>query len=190
MQGGHELYDLNSSRVITRARVSQLPVTDMVIKAIEKIAEDQGFKSLKFKNRKGAILHDADWIAGVDYNENIQQDADDDEAYEDDETRDQEQDEEIDDEYNRIDEEELEDLIKDQREQTDSNQHCEDEGQGDDEAEEEEEQSDDDTNAVISEQETDSQGSELRRSARESRPVSRLEPKMSGKLYVQNDKRP
>jgi hypothetical protein len=51
MQGGHELYDLNSGRVITRARVTQIPVTDVVIKAIERIVEDQGFKSLKFKNR-------------------------------------------------------------------------------------------------------------------------------------------
>jgi hypothetical protein len=48
MQGGHELYDLNSGRVITRARVTQIPVTDVVIKAIARIAEDQGFKSLKF----------------------------------------------------------------------------------------------------------------------------------------------
>jgi nucleoside permease NupC len=64
---------LNSGRGITRARVTQIPVTDMVIKAIERIAEDQGFKSLKFKNQKGAIFHNADWIAGVDYDENIQQ---------------------------------------------------------------------------------------------------------------------
>jgi hypothetical protein len=66
MQGGHELYDLNSNRAITRARGTQIPVTDVGIKAIEQIAKDQGFKSLKFKNRKGAIFHDADWIAGVD----------------------------------------------------------------------------------------------------------------------------
>jgi hypothetical protein len=187
MQGGHELYDLNSNRVITQARVSQIPVTDMVIKAIEKIAEDQGFKSLKFKNRKGTIFHNADWIARVDYAENIQQDADDDQAYKDNENGDQEKDEEIDDKY--FDEEELVDLIEDQREQANPNQHCEDEGQGNDKAKEEEEQSDDNTNAVILEQETGSQGSELRRSARESRPVSRLEPKMSGKLYVQNTKK-
>jgi hypothetical protein len=90
MQGGHELYDLNSNRVITRARVSQIPVTDVVIKAIEQIAEDQGFKSLKFKNRKGAIFHDADWIAGVDYDENIQKNADD-EAYDNDENENQEE---------------------------------------------------------------------------------------------------
>jgi hypothetical protein len=123
MQGGHELYDLNLNRVITHARVTPIPITDVVIKAIEKIADDLGFKSLKFKNHKGAIFHDADWIAGVDYDENIQQDTDDDEAYEDDENGDQEQDEEIDDKYNRIDEEELEDLIKDQREQANPNQY-------------------------------------------------------------------
>jgi hypothetical protein len=35
----------------------------------------------------------------------------------------------------------------------------------------------------------DSQGIELRSSARESRPVSRLEPNMSGKSYLQNDKK-
>jgi hypothetical protein len=50
LQGGHELYDLNSNRVITCARVSIIPVTDVVIKAIEQIAKKQGFKSLKLKN--------------------------------------------------------------------------------------------------------------------------------------------
>jgi hypothetical protein len=54
MQGDHELYDLNSGRAITRARVTQIPVTEVVIKAIARIAEDQGFKTLKFKNQKGA----------------------------------------------------------------------------------------------------------------------------------------
>jgi hypothetical protein len=95
MQGGHELYDLNSGRVITRARVTQIPIMDVVIKAIERIAEDQGFKSLKFKNCKGAILHDADWIAGVDYDENIQQEDDYDEDY--DENNNDDPDEDIDD---------------------------------------------------------------------------------------------
>jgi hypothetical protein len=118
MQGGHELYDLNSGRVITRARVTQIPVTDVVIKAIEQIAEDPSFKTLRFKNRKGTIYHKADWIAGVDYDENIQQDVEDDKAYDDDENDNQEEDQNIDDEYDRIDEEELEDLLQDEREQT------------------------------------------------------------------------
>jgi hypothetical protein len=138
MQGGHELLDLNSGRVITHARVTQIPITDVVIKAIEQIAEDQGFKTLKFKNRKGTIYHDADWIAGVDYDENIQQDSQEDKAYEDDENENQAEDENINDEYDRINEEELEDLIEDEREQTNSNQHREDEGPGEDEIDREE----------------------------------------------------
>jgi hypothetical protein len=105
MQGGHELLDLNSGRVIKRARVTQIPIRDVVIKAIEQIAKDQGFKTLKFKNRKGTIYHDADWIAGVDYDKNIQQDSQDNEASEDDENKNQEEDENIDDKYDRIDEE-------------------------------------------------------------------------------------
>jgi hypothetical protein len=187
MQGGHELYDLNLNRVITRARVTQIPVTDMVMRAIERIAEDQGFKTLKFKNQKGTIFHNADWIAGVDYDDNITQDAEDDKAYDEDENKDPDYDENIDDEYDRIDEDELEILIEDKREQTNPNQHLEDEEQGADEAKGEEEEPEDNRTAVISEQETESQGSELRRSARESRPVSRLEPNMSGKSYLQKD---
>jgi hypothetical protein len=144
---------------------------------------------LKFKNRKGTIYHDADWIAGVDYDENIQQDVDDDEAYDDDENEDQDEDENIDDKYDRIDEEELKDVLQDKREQTNPNQHQEDEGQGEDEVEEEEEEPEDDGTAIISERETDLQGSKIRRSTRESRPVSRLELNMSGKLYLQNDKK-
>jgi hypothetical protein len=122
----------------------------------------------------------------VDYDENIQQEPQDDKAYEDDENEDPEEDENIDNQYDQINEEALEDLVEDEREQTNPNQHREDERQGEDEDEPE---SEDDGNAVISEQEMDSQGSELRRSTRESRPVSRLEPNMSGKLYLKNDKR-
>jgi hypothetical protein len=61
----------------------------------------------------------------------------------------------------------MEDLIEDQWEQANPNQHCKDEKQGKDEAKEKGE-SDEDANAVISEQGTNSQGSEPRRSARES----------------------
>jgi hypothetical protein len=53
----------------------------------------------------------------------------------------------------------------------------------------EEKESEDDANAVVLEQGTESQGSEPRRSAGESQPVSRLEPNTSGKSYVQNNKK-
>jgi hypothetical protein len=122
MQGGHELYDLNSGRAITRARVTQIPVTDMVIKTIECIAEDQGFKSLKFKNQKDTIFHDADWIAGVEYDENTQQEDDDNKDYDKEDNEDPDEDIE-DDQYNQINKDELEDLNKDAREEDNPNQH-------------------------------------------------------------------
>jgi hypothetical protein len=68
-QGGHELMDLNSGQLISRNIVHEIPVTDVVIKAVENMAYQQGFKSLKLKNRHGVIYHDADWIAGVDYDD-------------------------------------------------------------------------------------------------------------------------
>ena len=79
-QGGHELMDLNSGRFITRARVKVLPVTETVIKAVEAMAYKQGFQSLKFKNRHGVVFHDADWIAGVDYDDYQDDDQDDDQG--------------------------------------------------------------------------------------------------------------
>ena len=70
IRGGHELMDLNSGRVITRQKVTGIAVTELVIKAIEQMAYNEGFKSLLFKNRRGVIFHDTDWIAGVDYDRN------------------------------------------------------------------------------------------------------------------------
>ena len=56
------------------------------------MAHKQGFKNLKFKNRHGVIFHDADWLAGVDYEDKdedkCEEDADKEEEYEDNEEQD------------------------------------------------------------------------------------------------------
>ena len=89
-QGGHEVMDLNTGRVITCRKVTKIPVTDVVIKAVEAMAHNQGFKNLKFKNRHGVIFHDADWLAGVDYEDEDEREenADVDEEYKDSEEQD------------------------------------------------------------------------------------------------------
>ena len=73
IQGGHELMDLNSGKLITRRNVTEIPMTTSVIKAVETMAYKQGFKSLKFKNRHGVVFHPADWIAGVEYEDDQNQ---------------------------------------------------------------------------------------------------------------------
>jgi hypothetical protein len=124
-QGDHKLMDFNSGQLISRNIVHEIPVTDVVIKAVDNMAYQQGFKSLKFKNRNGVIYHDADWIAGVDYD-----DPDDtkneDEEYdnEEDENEDQlKQCEELEEQLEHIDPEEIEDIMRDARGETNPNMH-------------------------------------------------------------------
>jgi hypothetical protein len=69
-QGGHEVMNLATGQVITRNRVWERPVTDLAIKAVETMAAEQGIKSLKLQGRNKVNLFPADWIAGVDYEDN------------------------------------------------------------------------------------------------------------------------
>ena len=45
IQGRHEVMGLNTGRVITRSRVKILPMTEVVIKVVEAMAEKQGQKT-------------------------------------------------------------------------------------------------------------------------------------------------
>ena len=47
IQGGHELMNLSTGSIITRNKVREVPATELVIRAVEKMAESQGFRSLK-----------------------------------------------------------------------------------------------------------------------------------------------
>ena len=99
--------------MITQNIVHEIPVTDIAIKAVESMAYEQGFKSLKFKNRRGVIFFDTDWIAGVDYEEEDE----DDEYDEEDEPYEYEaEDDELIPEYDNIDPEEVDDLNQDKNE--------------------------------------------------------------------------
>ena len=44
--------NLSTGRVITCHKVTEILITDVVIKAIEVMAHKQGFKNIKFKNRQ------------------------------------------------------------------------------------------------------------------------------------------
>jgi hypothetical protein len=69
IQGGHELMNLHNGYKFTRPHVTEIPVTPLVIAAVESLAKKQGFKQLKMKDRSGVLLHPANWTAGVDYDE-------------------------------------------------------------------------------------------------------------------------
>ena len=132
LQGGHEIMNLATGQKIERAHVYERPMSDFVIQAVEKMAEDQGIKSLKLFKKNKQPLFPNDWTAGVDYestnDENIldaegnyvEIDRDDeqqihnavDEYEYDDELLDEQ-------EYEQMDQNEINDLVADEGEQFD-----------------------------------------------------------------------
>jgi hypothetical protein len=114
-QGGHELMILRTGLMITRNKIHERPLTDLVIRAIETMAEEQGIKTLKLTERNKTQLYPADWIAGVEYedeNENNIEDEENDDDYPE-KTPDYEQDDELDDQqaYDTIDQHDIDDLL-------------------------------------------------------------------------------
>ena len=91
MQEGHEVLDLQTRRVVTRLRVTEIPITKQGIALVESWAAEEGFTSLKFydRNRRELdeveIVHDGDQIAGVEgqYIEEIDLDYEDEDEQED-----------------------------------------------------------------------------------------------------------
>ena len=179
MQGGHELMDLTSGLVITHASVTEIPVTDLVIKAVEKMGYDQGFPTsgMKFTtpNRQGQIYLDNDWIAGVDYDE-----------YEDEENPEDPEDENDDNNEETDYEEQQQELAEILHEPPEDNPTI------DNEVEENEQQEDNEQQEVEvdneeqqeSECEEDEPGTEteLRRSTRTKKEVDQLNLKIHGIL--------
>jgi len=48
--------DIMTGRVITHSKVTKIPISYVVLGAVEKLAYDQGFKTLNMTNPRGNIL--------------------------------------------------------------------------------------------------------------------------------------
>jgi hypothetical protein len=85
--------------MITRNKIHERPLTNLVVRAIETMAEEQGIMTLKLTGQNKTQLYPADWIAGVKYedeNENTIEDEENDDDYPE-KAPDYEQDDELDD---------------------------------------------------------------------------------------------
>ena len=70
-KGGYELMNLETGALITSSRIWEMPITVMVIWAVEELAYHQGIKSLKVTGKNKVPLLPADWVAGVDHDKGI-----------------------------------------------------------------------------------------------------------------------
>ena len=70
--------NLSTGKLVTCAKITTCKMTELVIKAVEKFASDQGFKSLKFFNRKKEeiLFKDSDLFTGVGKEEQHDSDSD------------------------------------------------------------------------------------------------------------------
>ena len=72
IQGGYEIYDLQTRRVKPRNKITVLPMTKEIQRRVEELAAaDNVSTGLKFHNRKRQefLDHDSDLLAGVDYDD-------------------------------------------------------------------------------------------------------------------------
>ena len=58
--------NLETGKVNKVIKVTELPITDHVIKAVNAMVEEQGIKSFKIESRNKIPLYPADQLAGVD----------------------------------------------------------------------------------------------------------------------------
>ena len=60
--------NLATGNVINRNKIWKMPATELIIKAVEKMAEKQGITSLKITGRHPRRLTPTTWTPGVDNN--------------------------------------------------------------------------------------------------------------------------
>jgi hypothetical protein len=102
----------------------KFPLTPVVIKAVKKLAAQRGIKSLKLESHTCDIFHPANWIAGVDYEDNeIENNENKNKDYEADPNDGYEHDEELEDKqhYDRVDQEKLNKLLAEPGSQSSNN---------------------------------------------------------------------
>ena len=66
IQGGNDIFDQQSNRVITRQKTIEIPISKEIIKHLKKMAARDKVTSVRLKNISG-VIYDNDWITGVEY---------------------------------------------------------------------------------------------------------------------------
>ncbi len=67
-QEGHELMHIQTGELVTARKLTQVPITDAVKSAVERLAKRQGMRqSIKIESRVDIPIVPADWIAGVEH---------------------------------------------------------------------------------------------------------------------------
>ena len=179
---GHDLYNISTGELINRDKVTPLPFTKSVIDAVNKIAAKQGQKGLRLTSLHDDVLYDSSWTAGVDYDEDTDEEYDSDE--EDSDIEDDDDDTQTTESTSSTesqssdDSEEARDILYEEEDPVQPNTAPQDQQE---ESEEEEDPQDNPGGELRGDLEA--LQAEPRRSARQSKPPTTLVPTMTGKSH-------
>jgi len=66
-QGGYVMLNLATNTEITSTRITQVPITDLVIRTVKELAAQDGMTPLKIENRTRTMIYNNDMLPGLDY---------------------------------------------------------------------------------------------------------------------------
>ena len=113
-KNGHELMNLETGELITRGRIWEVPITSLVIRAVEEMAYNQGIKSLKVTGKNKVPLLPANWVAGVDHDQDLEDGEDEDYMPMEDDLNDDDND---DMNADNIEQDEIDDLVREDKQE-------------------------------------------------------------------------
>jgi hypothetical protein len=76
LQPAYELLNLDTGKIITRRNIRPVPVTNQIINRVHELADADGMKHLRVTDKYDNKLLPAAWLAGVDYDENLDDEED------------------------------------------------------------------------------------------------------------------
>jgi len=71
-QGGCVMLNLATKKEITSTRITQVPITNLVIRTVEELAAQDGMTPLKIENRTRTTIYNNDVLPGIDYEEDTE----------------------------------------------------------------------------------------------------------------------
>ena len=70
-QGGYMMLNLTTNKEITSNRITQVPITDLVIRTVKELAVQDGMTPLKIENRTCTMICNNNMLPGIDYEEDV-----------------------------------------------------------------------------------------------------------------------
>jgi len=71
-QGGYVMLNLAINKEVTSTRITQVPITDLVVRTVEELAAQDGMTPLKIENRTCTVIYNNGMLPAIDHEEDTE----------------------------------------------------------------------------------------------------------------------